>query len=143
MKKANKHFLALGLLLLAGNLVFGQVPAISNLSLAASSHDDLTIDQLICTYTNGTGVVETVSAWYKDGTPVNTLYLPFEAWEDPNALIDFSGSNHNASYPADVFAEPEWQTNYGYNGSTGGFIFDGDTAGTHYGYLYFRGRYGM
>lgn len=123
MKKA-KHLLTLGVLLLFGAAVFGQ-PTITNLSLGASSPEIVTVDQLIATYTNGASVVETAAAWYKDGVPVNTLYLPFEAWEDPNALLDFSGNSNNAAYPADVFAEPEWQGNYGYNG-TGGFTFDGD-----------------
>ncbi|MCD4670606.1 MAG: hypothetical protein K8S14_09180, partial [Actinomycetia bacterium] len=78
MKKTVLFYSFLCFFFLFSRLAIAQVPVISGLSLDASSAENLTTDNLICSYTNGSSVVETASAWYKNGSPDALLYLPFE-----------------------------------------------------------------
>jgi hypothetical protein len=99
-----------------------QAPEINGLSLKASSADNLTIDSLLCTYNKPGVVVETASAWYKNGLPEMLLYLPIEA-DTLNALLDFSGNNNNAAYHQFMTYRPVWDPDGGHNGA-GAFVFD-------------------
>jgi hypothetical protein len=106
------------------NLLSAQKPAINNLSLQASSPDELTIDSLLCTYDNIGPVVETASTWYRNGLPQMLLYLPFEAGFS-NALLDFSGNDNNATTNGKPANEPSWDAVGGHKGA-GTFVFDGN-----------------
>jgi hypothetical protein len=124
MKKILCWFITICIFLFVSNLTSAQKPAISNLLLQASTPYELTIDSLLCTYDKIGPVVETASAWYKNGSPEMLLYLPFEAGFS-NALRDFSGNNHNTTTNDQITNDPVWDRNGGHNGS-GAFVFDGN-----------------
>lgn len=106
-----------------GMTAMAQTPAITGLSISASSPSNLTNDDLLSSYTvNGT-VVETAESWYLNGAPITTLYLPFEGGST-DALQDFSGLNHDAVYSSSSSQRPAWAQDLGYNGH-GVFVFDG------------------
>jgi len=119
---AGFRILFLSLFLFSGLLANAQV-TVSGVSLDASSPNDLTIDELSVSFTEGASVTETSTAWYKDGQAEALLQLPFEA-DVPTALLDYSGSGNNATLGADPLTHPVWGAATGYNGS-GGFTFDG------------------
>jgi concanavalin A-like lectin/glucanase superfamily protein len=123
-KKSGMTIFMLILLLSLSNFAAAQAPTISGLSLDATSANNLTIDDLVCTYTSGTSVVETASAWYKNGVSLTTLYLPFEAGAT-NALLDFSGHNNIVTLSTNTDRFPTWEATGGHNGS-GAFSFDGN-----------------
>jgi len=124
LKKRKLNYLILGVFLLMSNLAIAQVPTISGLSLDATSVNNLTIDDLLCTYAEGSSVVETAATWYKDGVSETTLYLPFEGG-DANALLDFSGHSNDLSLSSNPDRYPTWAAAGGHNGS-GAFTFDGN-----------------
>ena len=124
LKKHKMNYFILGVFLLLSNSAIAQVPTISGLSLDASSVNNLTIDNLLCTYTEGSSVVETASTWYKNGVSETTLYLPFEGGAS-NALLDFSGHDNDLSLSSNADRYPTWDATGGHNGS-GAFTFDGD-----------------
>ncbi|MEA3461361.1 MAG: LamG domain-containing protein, partial [Bacteroidota bacterium] len=121
MKKAVLLRLFIGITFLAGQWAIAQIPEVTGLSLSATSNS--TDANLIATYTTTGPIVDTATAWYKDLDPVALLYLPFEAGST-NALLDFSGSDNDASYSVNVLERPTWATAMGHNGS-GAFFFDG------------------
>lgn len=100
-----------------------QGPEISGLSLGATSPDELTVDDLVATHTDGPAVVESATSWYVNGNPESLLYLPFEGGTH-NAMLDFSGNDNDASRPADRTEHPIWNVSGGINGS-GAFDFTG------------------
>lgn len=118
------RFLFLSLFAVTGIVVQAQVPTISGLSLDASSENDLTIDELTASFTTGTGVTETATAWVKFGDPEALLQMPCEV-DSLTALIDFSGNGNDAYHGALDSRVPHWDPVAGYNGS-GAFVFDGD-----------------
>ena len=99
-------------------------PEISGLNLAATSPDNLTTDDLVVTHTNGLAVVETATAWYKNGSPESLLYLPFEGGSH-SALLDFSGNDNHVYDTLIREQHPSWDATGGHNGS-GAFTFDGN-----------------
>src|SRR4030042_3095663 len=124
MKKMLCWCITICIFLFVSNLLSAQKPAINNLSLQASSSDELTIDSLLCTYDKIGPVVETASTWYRNGFPQMLLYLPFEAGFS-NALHDFSGNDNNARKNGIPANEPSWKAIGGHNGA-GAFAFDGN-----------------
>ncbi|MCK4819687.1 tandem-95 repeat protein, partial [bacterium] len=106
------------------NTITVQEPEIIGLSLDASSAENLTIDNLISSYTTNGSVTQTASAWYRNGAPESLLYLPFEGGST-NALLDFSGSNNHVSTTGVITEVPSWDATSGPDGS-GAFTFDGD-----------------
>ncbi|RLD68313.1 MAG: hypothetical protein DRI98_11995 [Bacteroidetes bacterium] len=100
-----------------------QGPALSGLSLDASSPQDRITDLLTCTYTPNSSVTEAASAWYRNGTPDCILYLPFEGGSS-NTLLDFSGSNNHVTATETLAGRPSWEPTGGPNGS-GAYVFDG------------------
>ena len=124
LKENKLNYLILAVFLLMSNLAFAQVPTISGLSLDATSANNLTIDDLVCTYSTGSSVVETASAWYKNGVSETTLYVPFEGGAS-NALLDFSGHDNDLSLSSNADRYPTWAAAGGHNGS-GAFTFDGN-----------------
>ena len=101
-----------------------QAAAISGLSLTASSPESLTNDDLTASFTSNVSVVETATAWYRDGNPDALMYLPFDGGAE-EALLDVSGSDNHASQVWNMLQDPTWDANGGHNGS-GAFEFDGD-----------------
>lgn len=124
LKKPKMNFFVLGVFLLLSNSAIAQLPTISGLSLDATSVNNLTIDDLLCTYSEGSSVVETASTWYKNGVSETTLYVPFEAGAT-NALLDFSGHDNDLSLSSNPDRFPTWDATGGHNGS-GAFTFDGN-----------------
>jgi hypothetical protein len=99
-----------------------QAAEISGLTLTASSPLNLTGDDLTANFTNNPSVVESATAWYKNGTPDALLYLPFEGGS-AGALLDYSGNGNNVSKPDVLDLRPTWNS-VAHNGS-GAFSFDG------------------
>ena len=123
MKKAFTLYLFVFAILLSGRMVLAQ-NTITNLSLWSTTGNNLTNDSLYADYDAGASVVETAVAWYRNGTPINSLYLPFEGNYD-DALLDFSGNHNDASTSGNPDEEPVWSATGGYNGA-GAFVFDGN-----------------
>ena len=120
MKKVFTFYLFVFTILLSGRMVLAQ-NTISNLELQSSSGNDLTNDDLYAYFDEGASVVETALAWYRNGTSINTLLLPFEG-DYPDALLDYSGNNNNATTSG--INAPVWAPTGGHNGA-GAFVFDG------------------
>ena len=116
-------FRILLLFLFAISGVSANAQTISDLSLDASSENDLTIDVLTASFTPGTGVTETTTAWIKSGDPEAILQMPCEV-DSLTALIDYSGSGNDAFHGVSALRVPHWDATSGYNGS-GAFEFDG------------------
>lgn len=122
--KSRKYHLIAGLVLVVGQVAMAQTPSISDLSLNASNPDIMTNQDLVVTYTSSTNVVETASAWYKDGIPEMVQYLPLEAGP-VTGLLDFSGNGFDVTESSNPVRIPTWDATGGRNGN-GAFIFDGD-----------------
>jgi len=123
LRGAGFRILFLCLFLFSGVLANAQV-TVSDVTLDASSSNDLTIDELTVSFTEGASVTETSTAWHVSGQPVALLQMPFEA-DVPTALLDYSGSGNDATLGADPLTNPVWGASTGYDGS-GGFTFDGN-----------------
>ena len=87
--------------------------------LASTSGDDLTTDDLTCSYTLGSTATTAATAWYVDGVPQMTLYMPMEGGA-ANALLDYSGNGIGVTTGGD----PMWISDGGHDGN-GAFAFDG------------------
>jgi len=105
-------------------LILGPAPAITGLTLTASSPEALPTDDLTASYTPNAAVVATAATWYRNGTPDAVLHLPFEGGH-PNNLMDFSGSGHNAVHDLDHDTWPDYKPYRGHDGGSD-FYFDGD-----------------
>ena len=97
-------------------------PGVENVLLSASSPDNLAADDLVCSYTLPGESVTAATAWYRNGQPLMSLYMPFEG-ETVNALLDYSG---NESVGIDG-GGLTWNASAGHDGN-GAFEFDGSTA---------------
>ena len=116
MKKAIIYTVVLSVFTLFSQRTIAQTPVITGLSLDASSPANSSNDDLIASYTNGPGVVETALAWYCNSRTFNILYFPFEGGAS-NALLDFSGNNNHLSTSGDSETTPVWDVTGGINGS--------------------------
>jgi hypothetical protein len=95
-------------------------PQLENLVLGATSPDNLITDDLVCSY-DLTGTATTAAtAWYMNGNPLMTHYMPFEGGEI-NALQDFSGSNNHGNKGGSIV----WDAGAGFDGN-GAFEFNND-----------------
>ena len=94
--------------------------SVYNVALAASSPLHSTNDNLTCTYTLASSDSVAATAWYKNDTPVMSLYLPMEAGS-ANAIKDYSGN----SVTCTVGGNTTWSSTAGHDGN-GAFTFDGD-----------------
>jgi len=106
----------------AGTCGIATGPAIANLLLSSTSGNDLTTDDLTCTF-NLAGTATTAAiAWYLDAAPLMRLFMPMEGGP-ASAQLDYSG---NALTVTTVGA-PTWSATGGHDGS-GAFAFDGDES---------------
>jgi len=87
--------------------------------VVATSPGDLTSDDLICSYDLVGDMVTAATAWYKNGSPLMTLYLPMEGGIT-NALLDYSSNGNDAA----ASGSPTWDASGGHDGK-GAFLFDG------------------
>ncbi len=110
--------LSLILLNLPGS-VKAQTPGISGFSLNSTSGNNTNDDDLTSNYTLTGSAVTAATAWFKNGTPLMTLYLPFEGGS-VNAIKDYSGNN----YAITASGAPVWSPTGGYDGF-GAYSFDG------------------
>jgi len=101
-----------------------QAPVVSGVSLNASSPDNTSEDDLTVSFSENFSVVETATAWYRDGNPDALLYMPFDGGP-VEALNDFSGSGNDAEKVWNLINDPTWDPTGGHNGS-GAFYFDGN-----------------
>jgi len=124
MKKALLYLFVVSFVVLYTQETTAQSPTVSNLSLDASPDGNSTNDELEANYNTNPSVVETASAWYRNGSPLAVLYLPFEGGAS-NALLDFSGNGNDASTTGYTSSTPVWSMTGGYNGA-GAFEFDGN-----------------
>ncbi|MBD3402605.1 hypothetical protein GF420_06895 [candidate division GN15 bacterium] len=95
-------------------------PEVSGVTLAASSPEELVTDDLTVSYTLNAEANAAATAWYVNGSPWISLYLPFEGGA-ANALTDYSG---NAVTVSAVDTPPVWDSTAGHDGS-GAMVFDG------------------
>ena len=94
-------------------------PTIENLGLTSTSGNNLTEDDLTCSYDLAGDAVSAAVAWQKNGAPLMELHLPFEGGE-ATAPNDFSGNSH----PVSTYGAPVWQMNGGHDGH-GAYEFNG------------------
>jgi lysophospholipase L1-like esterase len=95
-------------------------PEIENLSLVSSSGNNYNSDSLIVSYDLAGSATTAAAAWYKDGSPIMSVYFPMEGGE-PAALSDYSGNGNTASKNGD----PSWGSAIGHDGK-GAYDFDGN-----------------
>ncbi|MCB2229094.1 hypothetical protein KQH82_00120 [bacterium] len=96
------------------------MPDVSDVVLAASSPQELVTDDLSVTYSLGAYALGSATAWYRNGSPLMTIFLPFEAGAD-NALTDLSGSGRTVTA---LDTPPTWSDGGGPDGS-GALSFGG------------------
>lgn len=96
-----------------------QTPELTDLTLESESGINSVNDALSCTYLFSGSTTAAGVAWYRNGLPTMSLYLPFEGGAT-NALNDYSGSGNNTSLVGTL----PWTDNVG-NESTGAFEYDG------------------
>ncbi len=110
----------LGPAVASNTLVIGQpTPWLSNVELHASSPDNTSADDLISEYSLGGTATTAAVAWYKDATPLATLYLPFEG-SSASSQLDYSGHGQTVT----AFGSPVWEPTGVPNG-TGDYLFNG------------------
>ena len=90
--------------------------SISNLALSTTANDSLA-----CSYDLGLQATTSATAWYKNGIPIMTLYMPFEG--GPSYALDDASGNNNPMLP---IGDPVWTVNGGHDGY-GAFVFDGNS----------------
>lgn len=90
--------------------------SINNLTLSTTANDTL-----ICLYNIGLQATTSATAWYKNGAPIMTLYMPFEG--GPSYALDDASGNNNPMLP---IGNPVWAANGGHDGY-GAFVFDGSS----------------
>jgi hypothetical protein len=96
-----------------------QVPTVSSVSLSSASGQNNINDDLTTTFTLGGSATRSSTAWFRNGTPLATLYLPFEGGAAA-ALQDRSG---NGLVTTSV-GTTTWSATSGHS-STGGMSFTG------------------
>ncbi|MDX9856910.1 MAG: LamG-like jellyroll fold domain-containing protein [candidate division Zixibacteria bacterium] len=111
----------LGTTVSSNTLTINEIPSveIANLVLSSSSGNDFTEDDLTVTYDLVDAATSAATAWYLDGTPLMTVFYPFES--GTSALNDYSGNAHNATPVGD----PAFNATTGHDGN-GAVEFDGD-----------------
>jgi hypothetical protein len=118
--KGVSRYLSLGILLALMPLAaMAQIPDLTGLSLNSSSGNNTKDDDLTVSYNLAGTTTTAATAWYKNGTPIMTLHMPFEGGST-NALKDLSGNN----YTVTASGTPIWSTSGGRDGF-GGYAFDG------------------
>jgi hypothetical protein len=94
-------------------------PEIQNLSLTATSPGNLTTDDLMCSYDLAGTATTAATAWFVDGSPLMSLYVPMEGGAT-NTLNDYSG--HGLTVTS--LGSPSWNDSAGFD-SLGAYQFDG------------------
>ena len=79
-----------------GQPISAQTPGLTNLTLTSSSGTNSIDDAILCTYTLSGSATTAGVAWYRNGQPMMTLYMPFEGGVS-NSLQDFSGRGMSPS----------------------------------------------
>jgi hypothetical protein len=95
-------------------------PRIENLSLFSTSGNDLSSDDLVCTYQLAGSAITAATGWYKNSSPYLVLLLPFEGGQS-NALLDVSGKDVSVT----IGGDPTWNPTGGHDGN-GVFEYDGN-----------------
>ncbi len=93
---------------------------VSDVALTATTLQNSTDDDLFCTYTLGGEATTAAITWFKDGSPLLSLYLPFEGGSS-NGLLDLSGHDHSVTAQGSAIAA--WRGTMGHDGH-GAFMFD-------------------
>ena len=99
--------------------VRAQTPGLNNLTLTSTTGANSIDDAIVCTYTLTGSATTAATAWYRDGQPVMTLYMPFEGGA-AGALQDLSGRGVTSS----AIGTTVWSATAGRGGS-GAFQFSG------------------
>ena len=95
-------------------------PQIENLFITSTSGNDLSSDDLSCTYQLAGSSITAATAWYKNGSPFLVLLMPFDGGQS-NSLLDVSGNSVSVTTGGD----PTWNPSEGHDGH-GAYEFDGD-----------------
>ena len=114
-----------GLILIT--LVFGvlapnalaQTPGVTGPTLTSSTGANSTDDDLINSYSLTGSATTSATAWYRNGSPIMSLYMPFEGGAT-SALGDFSGSGVVST----AVGAPTWSPTAGH-ANTGAFVLTG------------------
>ncbi len=113
-------YIALGLLSVSLPLISSaQVPDLTGLNVSSTSGNNTKDDDFTSAYTLTGSATTAATAWYKNGVPAMTLYLPFEGGTS-NSLRDLSGNNFNVT----TVGTPTWGASTGRDGF-GAYTFDG------------------
>lgn len=106
------------------DFIIDPVSAIINITLNSSSGNNVTTDNITCSFSLNDTTTSSSIAWYVNDTPLMFYYLPMEAGLT-NGLIDYSGNGFNTTRVGNT-----WSASRGVNGF-GSYVFDGS------GYLQF------
>jgi hypothetical protein len=97
-------------------IVSAQTPGVTVPSLTSSGGTNSNDDDLLNTFSLTGSATTSATAWYRDGVPIMSLYMPFEGGAT-SALADYSGNGGAAS----TVGGPAWSSTAGYN-STGAYV---------------------
>jgi hypothetical protein len=106
------------------NSIYIDIPTLDNVFLASTSGNNLDADSLKCTYNIIPSATTAVTAWYRNGSPLARLHLPFEGGNN-FAFRDYSGNGNNATIPSLPGNDPAFFSTGGHNGR-GAIHFDGN-----------------
>jgi|GEM_PF-6268452 len=116
-----KSILLLSLVIFVSLSGFAAAQTIANLSLSSTSGNNVTTDNLTCSYALNDTATTAAVAWTKNSTPLMLLYMPFEG-NSANALLDYSGSGKVVMNVGSAV----WNATGGYDGN-GSFPLSGST----------------
>ena len=105
-------------------IVDAPLPSLQDLVLESTSGSYLTTDALSVSYTLDLGATAAATAWYRDGMPVMTVYLPANGGQSA-ALEDYSGNDQLVTPTATA---PVFAAAGGHDGVGGALTMD---AGRH------------
>lgn len=110
------HRLAVvALLITATSLLFavsGSAQTVGSLILSSTSGGNTNDDDLNVSFTLGSGATTAATVWQRNGSPMQTLFLPFEGGST-NALRDLSGIGSTVAL---TVGSPTWSAASGHDG---------------------------
>jgi len=115
--------LLVGLLILVG-LTTAPAPVVSNLGLSSSSGMNTSIENLTISLTAidaDNESVKNITNWYRNGSNIMVLNMPFEGGSNSTFTKDYSGYGNNGTVSGAT-----WNASSGYDGK-GAYQFDGSS----------------
>ena len=108
-----------GDVILTNTVFIGNSSGLDNLGIGSDSGQNLSDEDIFCSYELTGTAITAATAWYKGNAPMMNLYMPMEGGQ-LSAVNDYSGNGGKAT----SWGNPTWYDTAGHDGN-GAFMFDG------------------